>query len=99
MANLFNNFIVFSRQYKNEERLGHSFFSYIKIKWSTGVSQSLKAALDYVHFINQYISDVWKNIFSIEKLNLVGWEKWNFGGGNKNLVGGIYWEDFSRWEG
>ena len=26
---LFNNFIVFTRQYKNEEKLGHYFFSII----------------------------------------------------------------------
>ena len=72
ITHLFNNFIVFSRQYKNEERLGHSFFSYIKIKWSTWVS-----ALDYsslyrsMHF---WCHDtILKKTFSMEKLNLVGW--------------------------
>ena len=34
MTHLLNNFIVFSGQYKNEEKLGHSFF------------QNFKAALD-----------------------------------------------------
>ena len=84
MPQLLNKFIVFSRHYKNEEQLGHSFFSYIKIKWSTWVSLSFKAALYYSWLYRSiHISchdTTLKKIFSIEKLNLVGWGEWTFGG-------------------
>ena len=32
-------------------------------------------------------------------MNLVDLGRWTFGGRNKNLVGRVYWVNFSRWEG
>ena len=82
ITHLFNNFIVSSRQHKNEERLGHSFFNYIKTKWSAWVWYSLKAALNYSSLDRSMY--FWchdtnlKKILSTETFNLTWSKQANF---------------------
>ena len=76
MTHLLNNFIVFSRQNKNEERLGHSFLHLCWVKKNTWVN--FNATLDYRSLCRSIYfwchDTTLENIFSIEKLNFT-WNK------------------------
>ena len=71
MTDLLNNFIVSEGNTKMKRNWGIHFFNNINIKWSTWVSYSFKAALDYSSLYRSMI--LWyypEKLLSIEKLNL-----------------------------